>query len=335
MDSQTEVRQLKEFYKEAILNKPNVVGVGMGYKEIAGQKTEDLCVVALVRQKIPKLGLDPQDLVPVNLEGVLTDVVQVGDLRALQARTDRWRPAPGGVSLGHFKITAGTFGVVVRDRDSNERLILSNNHVLANGNAAAAGDPILQPGAADGGRLKEDTFAVLERFVPISFSVAPAECSLVTGFVALINFFARLLGSKHRLESFKSETATTNLVDAAVARPAVDDHILDEILEIGEITGTTPAQLSMAVRKSGRTTGLTTGEIAVINTTVNIRYGESHTARFEDQIVTGPMSEGGDSGSLLVAADSLKAVGLLFGGSEQSTVFNPIQAVLEALNVSL
>jgi hypothetical protein len=47
------------------------------------------------------------------------------------------------------------------------------------------------------------------------------------------------------------------------------------------------------------------------------------------------MSQGGDSGSLVVAGDSLQAVGLLFAGSDQSTVINPIQAVLDCLEVDL
>jgi hypothetical protein len=105
---------------------------------------------------------------------------------------------------------------------------------------------------------------------------------------------------------------------------------LDEILEIGVVGGVTPASLGLTVRKSGRSTGLTTGQIIVLETTVNILYGD-RTARFEGQIVTGPMSEPGDSGSLLIAGDSLLAVGLLFAGSTQATVYNPIQEVLNGL----
>jgi len=38
-------------------------------------------------------------------------IIYTGIIRALearQARTDKWRPAPGGVSIGHYAITAGT-----------------------------------------------------------------------------------------------------------------------------------------------------------------------------------------------------------------------------------
>jgi hypothetical protein len=47
------------------------------------------------------------------------------------------------------------------------------------------------------------------------------------------------------------------------------------------------------------------------------------------------MSQGGDSGSLVVAGDSQNAVGLLFAGSAQSTIFNPIQAVLDCLELEI
>src|SRR3989449_7150169 len=83
-----------------------------------------------------------------------------------RSRTRRIRPAPGGVSIGHIQITAGTLGILARR--NGRPVILSNNHVLANQNAGRVGDPILQPGPADGGRL-QDTIARLVDFVPIQF----------------------------------------------------------------------------------------------------------------------------------------------------------------------
>ena len=125
------------------------------------------------------------------------------------------------------------------------------------------------------------------------------------------------------------------MVDAAVARPINDEDVLDEILNIGEISGTAEATLGMAVRKSGRTTGYTTGTINTIEATVSVNYGPGQVATFENQLVAGPMSEGGDSGSLIVDANSQQAVGLLFAGSTQSTIFSPIQAVLDCLDVEI
>ena len=333
MSEQAQVTRTKELHKEAILAKPNVVGVGTGYKVTQGQRTSELCVVTLVRRKIPKAGLTREALMPKAIDGVSIDVIEVGDLRALQTRTDRWRPAPGGVSLGHYQVTAGTFGSIVRDRSTGARLILSNNHVLANTNNAQSGDPILQPGAADGGQVEADTIAHLERFCPIDFGTSPPACSVATGLASLANLLARLLGSEHRLQAIRSDQKATNLVDAAVARPLDSNDVLDRILEIGEVEGTTPAMLGMSVRKFGRTTGFTTGEVTVFDATVTVGYGPDGSARFENQIITDAMSKGGDSGSLLVDSGSQRAVGLLFAGSEQTTIHNPIQAVLDCLEV--
>jgi hypothetical protein len=334
MDAIRQAAAAKQVHLATLLTRPNVVGVGVGLRQRGGRVQDEVCVVALVRRKRPRTGLAPEAMVPAEIDGVPVDVLEVGDLRAQAARTDRVRPAPGGVSVGHYQITAGTLGCVVRDRAGGARLILSNNHVLANGNEAALEDPILQPGAADGGREESDTLALLERFVPIEYSREPATCGVARFVVEAGNFLAGALGSKHRLESYQEDLQATNRVDAAVARPVTDGDVSDEILEIGRASGTTGAVLGMSVRKSGRTTGLTTGQITIIETTVDVDYG-GKTARFEGQLISGPMSQPGDSGSLLVAGTSQQAVGLLFAGSTQATIYNPIADVMQALAVDL
>jgi len=327
--------QAKEANQEGILARPNVIGIGVGYRETGRTLTDDVCVVVLVQQKVAPAALSPGALVPREVAGRRTDVREVGEIRAHQARTDRWRPAPGGVSIGHYRISAGTLGCVVRDRATGDRLILSNNHVLANSNDASPGDAIIQPGGADGGVEPQDVIARLERFIPIDYNSAPGTCGTASAVAHLANAVAILLGSRHRLRPYQLSQEASNLVDAAVARPLDDASILDEILEIGEPAGTTDAVLGMAVRKSGRTTGLTTDAITVLDATVTVSYGSGRTARFENQIITGPMSQGGDSGSLLVAGDSQEAVGLLFAGSDQTTIHNPISLVLDHLEVDL
>ncbi len=329
-----EAKYMKGQYSRRIMKMPNVVGVGIGYKETSGKRLDELCITVLVRRKLPIEALPSSGLIPHELEGVKTDVIEVGELRVHQARTDRWRPIPGGVSIGHYLITAGTLGCMVRDRSSNERLILSNNHVLANSNQARPGDSILQPGVADHGNIASDTVAQLIRFVPISFTVEPPTCGIAQGVVTASNKVAQILGSGHRLQAFKQNPQAVNQVDAAVARPEVGIEFLDEILEIGVVGGVTPAKLGMKVRKSGRSTGFTMGQITILDATVDVNYNDK-VARYDGQIITTGMSAPGDSGSLLVAEDALLAVGLLFAGSEQVTIFNPIQEVLDSLQVLL
>jgi hypothetical protein len=331
-----DVKAVKQQYQQELMGKPNVVGVGVGYKVVGGQKTEVPCVIVFVRQKVAAQSLSAQEMVPAQLEGVSTDVIESGPIYAQQSNTGKFRPAPGGVSIGHYQITAGTLGVVVRDRNSGERLILSNNHVLANSNDANPGDPIIQPGAADGGTVGNDQIGTLLRFQPIVYDQAPEPpgCNLAVTYAALGNFVARALGSDHRVSAYRPQQAT-NLVDAAVARPLNHGDVLDEIIEVGAVSGTVEALPGMPVRKSGRTTALTTGEILAIDTTVSVGYGAGRTAVFEQQLVAGAMSQPGDSGSLVVEAGSQRAVGLLFAGSDTTTIFSPIDFVQDLLDISL
>lgn len=333
-----EVGSVKAQYAQELMRKPNVVGVGVGYKIVGGKQTNIPSIIVFVRRKVSLEHLAAEEVIPAQLEGVATDVVESGEIFAHQSRTDKYRPAPGGVSIGHYQITAGTLGVAVRDKGSGKRLILSNNHVLANSNSASVGDPILQPGSADGGRLESDRIGSLLRFEPIRFQQTPGPpgtCDVAAYYAALGNMLAGMAGSDHRLATYRIQQEAMNLVDAAVAQPLNEGDVLDEILEIGSVSGVTEASAGMAVRKSGRTTGLTSGQIIALDTTVTVSYGANRNAVFEGQIVSGPMSQPGDSGSLLVEANSDRAVGLLFAGSNQTTIYNRIQVVQELLNVTV
>ena len=324
------VRRVNAQYADLLLGKSNVVACGVGHKEVGGVRTDELCVIASVVAKVPRAQLAPDDLIPHTLEGIRTDVQETGLLRALQDHTGRWRPAPGGVSIGHFGITAGTLGCLVSK--GGQIYILSNNHVLANSNDAQPGDAILQPGPHDGGTA-EDQIGTLEEFVPINFGTASATCPTATGLAAVLNWMARLVGSLHRLQAFQ-EDPTVNLVDAAIARPISVDLVEKRILEIGEPQGVGEGTLGLAIHKSGRTTGLSSGEITQVDVTSQISYGTGKTATFTDQLMAGAMSAGGDSGSAVLDGSG-RVVGLLFAGSESTTIINRIQNVMEALSVSI
>jgi hypothetical protein len=325
-----EVRRVKAQHVELLLSKRNVVACGVGYKEVGGVRTGELCIVVSVIQKTPTLELEAIDLVPQTLEGIKTDVQETGVIRALQDHTAKWRPAPGGVSCGHVAITAGTLGCLVTRGD--QVYILSNNHVLANSNDAEPGDAILQPGSHDGGTM-DDQIATLADFVPINFGTGSAICPFATGVASLFNLLAKPVGSQHRLEAFREDTEM-NLVDAAIALPLSADLVEKRILEIGEPQGIAEGTLGLAIHKSGRTTGLTSGEITQIDATVQVSYGLGKTATFTDQLVAGAMSSGGDSGSA-VLDEGNRVIGLLFAGSQSTTIMNRIQNVLEALDVSI
>jgi len=331
VDNLTPLRTALKTHRVELLRKQNVVATGVGFKITGGKKTATMSMVCSVKKKVDASRLSGQDLIPATLDGMPTDVIETGVIRALQSPTQRHRPAPGGVSIGHRDITAGTLGCWVKK--DGRFVILSNNHVLANSNAAAIGDPILQPGPYDGGRYPEDHIADLEQFIPINITGLPSECPIATGAANFLNSIAGLLGSSSRLQAIEQEPGE-NLVDAAIARPLNPDDVKAEILQIGAIQGTAEGELGMALKKSGRTTGLTTGEIQQVDVTVNVQYGEGQIAQFTDQLMAGAMSQGGDSGSA-VLDDRNNLIGLLFAGSDTTTIMNRIQNVFSALGITL
>lgn len=319
-----------------VLSYPNVVGVGVGEKVTDNKETGLLGYVVMVEEKIALSQLPSNAILPKMIGATPVDVVQVGKIKALTT-TDRHRPAFPGISIGHVDVTAGTFGAVVRDVATGERLILSNNHVMANCNDANIGDPIIQPGSYDGGTLKDDLIATLLRFIPISFNDEGEmpNCNIATAYAKIGNKLAKLVRSQHRVYSYIPIQATENTVDAAVARPISGDIIHDDIKDIGHVSGVVDVALGQSVRKSGRTTGYTEGEVTILNAVVQVQYSSTDTATFYDQIITTDMSQGGDSGSLLVDGQYDSAVGLLFAGSDTVTIHNPIKSVLRDLNVTI
>ncbi len=326
--------QAREIYRQVLpdlFKRQNVVACGLGYKNAEGQPTNELSLIVSVTQKLPLDQLLPQDVIPKSLEGLLTDVVETGRIRAQipENPRGRFRPAQPGISIGHRDITAGTFGLLVQ-RDGAP-FILSNNHVLADSNAGRIGDPIYQPGPADGGRAI-DRIATLSEFAPLDFGDKPSQCRIADSVAALLNFIARLTGSSHRLQSVQ-QTSGVNTMDAALARPDTPDLVIPAILGLGLPVGVNTPTLGMQVQKMGRTTSLTSGYITQIDVTVSVDYA-GRTAFFADQIITSSMSSPGDSGSGILDMDR-RAVGLLFAGSTSVTIFTPIQRILDYFNVQL
>jgi hypothetical protein len=335
-DVQSLVHAVREATSEFIENgKPrsNVVGIAAGVKWSNGEPTGDPAVLVLVTHKVSKEHLSKNDLVPAKLQGMSTDVLQVGYPFAgngtpgdasTQTLTKRIRPAEGGYSCGHYKITAGTLGTCVYDilpggsTDPNNPVhgvgipskfyILSNNHVLADVNAGSLGDPILQPGPFDGGTNPADKIAALSRFIPIQLNPPTPLAS------------------------------QNNIVDCAVAEGEFHD-LNREIYWSGHMRGwrrraQVLQMVGQTVKKTGRTTNFTTGRITAVNATVDVNYGGGRVARMKDQIITTAMSAGGDSGSLVMTLDNV-AIGLLFAGSAQSMIANQIENVRTLLKVEV
>jgi hypothetical protein len=208
----------------------------------------------------------------------------------------------------------GTLGSLIQKGGS--KYILSNYHVLyaditngGNSRVASAGDPVIQPGLIDvncnaNGSLNIGTLVSNGGSLPMGGNAVDAGIALVT----------------------------PGQVDETGA-----------ILNVGTLSATTQAaSVGMAVKKMGRTTGLTRSSVSAINGAFSITYenecagGTSFTQSYTNQIVIAnsrcKFQNGGDSGSLLVqdVTTNPRAVGLCFASVRQARhrVANPISAVL-------
>jgi hypothetical protein len=236
--------------------------------------------------------------IPKTIDGVQTEVRIVGDVVAYA------RPGSGtlqcGTSTGNDnECSAGTIGAVVLK--GGTKYLLSNNHVFARENDASIGEREDAPGRYDAHPKCAQTLAcgTLSQFVNINFG-------------------------------------GNNTVDAAIALMSTSRPTA--VTQSGGYTASSTVvspSVGLAVKKSGRTSGLTTGTIQAINVTINVGYSNG-TATFNNQIMTeAQFIRSGDSGSLMVTQSGNNPVGLCFAGGSGGAFANPIGPVLQAFGASI
>lgn len=205
---------------------------------------------------------------------------------------------------------SGTLGSLL-SRDGNF-YILSNNHVLDKSGQGSTGDPIVQPGLGDVNCQVQDTATVahLSQAPLMQSNVDAAIAAIVPGEVDMSGAILDLAGVN------QPAAPSSTLADAPTALSSHEQ-----------------------VAKVGRSSGLTCGSIESVAADIIVHYETScgSTTQFQvsytNQIVItgGVFSEPGDSGSLVVTADTARPLGLLYAGNSSSTALNPIQDVLSAL----
>lgn len=65
-------------YIDMLMNKPNVVGVAIGYIQEDGITRDEKGIIVMVSQKLPENQLPPKDRIPHELDGVRVDVQEFG-----------------------------------------------------------------------------------------------------------------------------------------------------------------------------------------------------------------------------------------------------------------
>lgn len=323
MNALRAVVAVQDRHTRALMGTPGVVGVGTGIDQ-SGR--------AVIRV-FTESKLAPGRL-PVDLEGVRVEEFVSGKIVAMKGHgggggtshtAQQTPPIQLGTSGGNATDLAngfccsGTLGALVSK--GGAQYILSNSHVFAgdvvsggNGRTAQIGDDVNQPGLVD------------------------INCNAAN---------SQIVADVSSLSTTFPPNSTPN-VDCSIAQVRSGMVRTDgSILEIGTISASTVgASVGQAVKKSGRTTGLTRSTINSINVTVSVGYsdecgGNSYTKSYTGQIFVNNTASkflnSGDSGSLMVedVATNPRAVGLLFAGSSSIAVANPIGAVLSHLGATM
>ena len=320
VDEKIVARRLRR-YRGYLENKANVLGTGYGFKEVEGELTDELCLVAYVSEKKPAVKIRT-GLIKRELDGVKTDVQEVGafkiqplDEEALaQASSERIRhynaEIPLCVSGGCFKgVTSGNFnGAVVKRHDTQKFYWLTNAHV-------ATGDPrvgvsdyenrVIQPGRYYGGDLPH---VGLRRYQTMLDPTIPSE------------------------------------TDAALIEPTNPDEMLVlEPIGVAPYSGSVEPRLGVHVGKSGVSSDVTYGVISALDVKANVGYG-GWSQSFVNQVavrgIDGVFSIGGDSGSSIYVSDEgdpdfMAVTALLFAGGNNITLGNPISEVLSDFNCEI
>ncbi len=74
--------KVKKHYRQSLLQLPNVVGVGVGPKMVAGKSTEAMAIKVYVNRKVPPENLKESEIIPQELDGIPTDVEEQAPMRA-------------------------------------------------------------------------------------------------------------------------------------------------------------------------------------------------------------------------------------------------------------
>ncbi|HSM84582.1 MAG TPA: hypothetical protein VLT16_00465 [Candidatus Limnocylindrales bacterium] len=356
---QNEIDEKLEQAKRILLPIPGVLSVAWGYKEKAGQATQQLSFIVMVREKKPPENLSPEETVPREVLGIPTDVIRMPRLKKLACENiDKFDPLVGGSMISTLKVyqanhnlqneSVGTLGFFATNSSGarDNVVLLSNNHVLAE-NGAAVGDVVFQP-----------------RFTGSSDLGYHLDASDMHPIGSIEN-----LGMQdNRNYAYSGESANSMFVDCATAHVNTSfsscchtncgtkfanilhnlnqcpDFTSSEVAGVARVTNADlPASGSYPVYKVGHRTGWTKGKIRT--TAANIVDPDNPSIHHDRVIIIdelGPNCGGGtvfagegDSGSVIVNAQR-QIIGLLFADTDLGFyVACHIHPVIDLLGITM
>lgn len=322
-----EIRPVKQAVEDRLLALPGVQGVDIDRKISDGVVTDQLSIIVYVAEKKDPSDLSEEELIPAEIDGIPTDVQEeVIELQAVLVPQDQllsgvdpasYSPLRGGISMGPCR------AISMEPPD-----VPSPGHYTTVGTLGA-----MVRDRSSGAPMALTNFHVA--CVDDTWSVGDtmAQPGRPDGGTCPGDRYGTL-----------TRSSLSENVDGAVI--SLDDGVVREcrIEEIGDVTGTVAAQVGTAVRKRGRTTRLTYGQVASTDATVTVNFGDGIGQRtLKNQIRVTPdtaqnsrFSDRGDSGSVVVDATN-RVLGLLWAGATNgsATFLNPINHVLNELDIEL
>jgi hypothetical protein len=319
------LRQARDRIWSSYRHDPNFTGCGIGFRQRAGQRTDELVVIAMVVHKMPAGSVSARRMLPANVRidgrpyGV--DVVQVGlvfaagrqaaaqpaDVANTGPITAKMRPLVQGCSISNLNAEQsndGTLGCFVTDNTDGSVCLLSANHVIARLNQAAIDELIVQPAMVDGGDSLGYASAYLKRFIPLV--AGDTDLNVVDAAIAQL------------MEDYTPDVADGLMAPISASHPAVGMVVgsddggncflcrMDTALNLLNVsllpaTSGSPCVVSpepgMYIEKVGRTSGYTASIVDAIDVTVTVHFVNG-TMVMTDMIWTQFFSIAGDSGAV-------------------------------------
>jgi hypothetical protein len=100
LSDQQRIRAVKDGAEKTLFHIPGVIGVGIGHKHANGKYTKELSIKVYVLKKKPLAEVGPSEVIPSEIDGVITDVVETGPPeRCASEDTTKYRPARGGTAI--------------------------------------------------------------------------------------------------------------------------------------------------------------------------------------------------------------------------------------------
>jgi hypothetical protein len=251
--------------------------VGIGLEKKNGAYTGEVCVTVGVEEKVPLSTLEPEDIVPFELSGVVVDIIEddiptpandslanPGNNNELQTkvRNTAISPLAGGVAGngGSF----GTFPGSARLQDEDGNFVsITNRHIACEQDEDCTGDPLFQP------RINKQS--------------------------------SRFVGAVKELGPFNANGPAEDNIDVAtIIHNENQVNLSNRYFGLGEQIDFAEPELERRIVNAGARTGFTSGFINGVDISVSVAFQPQSIpftglVRYESDGITA----GGDSGSIV------------------------------------